>query len=133
MPDKNIQNEFLRERYGVKPGRWKYVAVFIAIIAIPWLLWTAWVHSNPESKTSLISFETIDDRSISITFALTRKNPDTEFICTLLARDIEKNVVGEIDLLVPAGVKNQKVTAQIPTRLTAVNADIVECRPRQSD
>ena len=133
MPDKNLQNEFLRERYGVRPGQWKYVAAFIAIIAIPWLLWTAWVHSNPESKTSLISFEAIDDRSISITFALTRKNPDTEFICTLLARDIEKNVVGEIDLLVPVGVKDQKVTAQIPTRLPAVNAGIVECRPRQSD
>lgn len=133
MSDKNLQSEFLRERYGVKPGRWKYVALFIAVIAIPWLLWTAWVHSNPESRTSLISFKAVDDRAISITFALTRKNPDTEFICTLLARDIDKNVVGEIDLLVPAGVKNQKVTAQIPTRLPAVNAGVVECRPRQSD
>ncbi len=133
MSDKNLQSELLRNRYGLRPGRWKYVALIIAAIAIPWLLWTAWVHSNPESQTSLISFEAIDERSISITFALTRKNPETEFICTLLARDIDKNVVGEIDLLVPAGVKSQKITAEIPTRLPAVNAGIVECRPRQSD
>ena len=133
MPDKNPENEFLRERYGVRPGRWKLIAIFIAVITIPWLIWTAWVHSNPESRVSLISFEAIDDRSISITFALTRRNPEAEFICTLLARDIDKNVVGEIDLPVPAGVKNQKITASIPTRLPAVNASVVDCRAAESD
>jgi hypothetical protein len=97
------------------------------------LIWTAWVHSNPESRVALISFEAIDDRSISITFALTRRNPKTEFICTLLARDIDKNVVGEIDLPVPAGVENQKITAEIPTRLPAVNASVIDCRAAESD
>jgi hypothetical protein len=49
-----------------------------------------------------------------------------------VARDFEKNIVGEIDFEVPASKTNpQKITAEIPTRLEAVNAGVLECRPKQ--
>ncbi|NCW35068.1 MAG: DUF4307 domain-containing protein [Actinobacteria bacterium] len=123
--------EFLRQRYGIKESsRWRLVAVGILIIGIPWLIWTALYHSNPEIRFSLVSFTSIDEKSISITFDITRKDPATPLRCTLVARDFDKNVVGESEELIPpAKEKLVRHTATIPTRLKAVNADVLRCAP----
>ena len=120
----------LIERYG-KPRspRWKWVALFVAMIALPWLLWTAWFYSNPEIRTAPVRYETLDDQNISLSFELTRRDPASEVICTLIALDIDKNVVGEIELAVPAASEESiLVNAKIPTRLRAVNASVDSCR-----
>ena len=121
---------FLDDRYGRsgKSGMWRWFATFFLIIGIPWLLWSAWHHANPESRTTVVSFAPIDDKSISITFELTRRDPSVAFLCTLIARDIDRNVVGEKDLEVPPS--DQKIIREstaISTRLRAVNADVLRC------
>lgn len=122
--------EYLNKRYGVskkKPlSRW--LALALLIVGIPWLIWSAWHHSNPEIRTSLVSFNPIDEKSIDITFDLTRRDPSISMLCTVVARDIEKNVVGERDIPIdPSTMKLTRYTAKIPTRLRAVNADILRC------
>lgn len=122
--------EYLNKRYGVskkKPlSRW--LALALLIVGIPWLIWSAWHHSNPEIRTSLVSFNPIDEESIDITFDLTRRDPSISMLCTVVARDIEKNVVGERDIsIAPSTMKLTRYTAKIPTRLRAVNADILRC------
>lgn len=130
LPDETAK--LLRERYGIKPrSRWRWFAIAFALIALPWLLWSAWFHSNPSINASTIKYDTIDDRSISLTFELTRRSGQSELLCTLIAEDIDRNVVGELDLKVAAatapGKKVEILTSEIPTRLRAVHAKVERC------
>jgi hypothetical protein len=137
---KDIFDQFPREtqellitRYGERPRKnWKFLAIAIMAIGLPWLMWSAWFHSNPETRVTLVSFRPIDARSIEITFEIDRRDPQVAHICTLIARDYEKNVVGEVDINVPSSSSNPtQITEVIQTRLTAVNAGVLECRPSQ--
>ena len=125
--------ELLRQRYGRKSNNlWKYSALLILAIGLPWLMWSAWYHSNPPARVTLVSFKPIDLRSIEITFELDRRDPSSPQICTLVARDFDKNIVGEIDFDIPPSKTNPlRITTKIPTRLEAVNAGILECRAKQ--
>ena len=117
------------DRYGVKPVRgWiKYVVVF-GVLGGGWLLWAGIHHSNPEIRTELISFITQDPRNPEIRYSVQRASGSDVVICTLTARDFEKNVVGQLDDTIPAGDTYLERTITIPTRADAVNAGIERCR-----
>jgi hypothetical protein len=125
--------ELIRARYGeTRKSGWKFLALLLIAIGLPWLVWSAWFHSNPETRITLVSFKPIDERSIEITFEIDRKSPDNAYICTLIARDYEKNVVGEIDMpIAPNPTNPVQITSAIPTRLAAVNAGVLGCRPTE--
>ena len=121
---------FLEKRYGIKPskGRWRWVALLIALLGLPWLFWSAWHHSNPEIRYSVVSYRPIDSTSIEITFDINRKRPSQVLLCTVIARDFDRNVVGELDLTIaPSKESLIRQSARIPTRLPAVNADLLRC------
>ena len=121
---------FLEERYGIKPskGRWRWVALLIALLGLPWLFWSAWHHSNPEIRYSVVSYRPVDSTSIEITFDINRKRPSQVLLCTVIARDFDRNVVGELDLTIaPSRESLIRQSARIPTRLPAVNADLLRC------
>ena len=125
----------LEDRYGINAHRnsaartsWRWVALLLAVIGLPWLFWSAWHHSNPEFRTSLVSFRTIDDRSMEITFDITRRDPSRPLTCTVNARDFDNNVVGEKDVaVVGGGPKLMRQRVEIPTRIRAVSAEILRC------
>lgn len=126
-----FQNDpYLRERYGISKARipnWLVSAVLIAVVGGGWLLWTANHYSNPQIRSTLISFREIDAKSIEIRYSVAIKNPDTQVICRLAARDFGLNIVGQIDDQIPLGTKSATRVVQIPTRLAAVNAQIESC------
>lgn len=120
----------LDDRYGaVRRNTWKVPAAILMIIFLPWLMWSAWHHSNPEFRITLISFQNEKADSIDITYIIERRDPSQTLICTFVARDIDKNVVGEIDSRIEA--RSTKVvthTTTIPARITPVNAAVLGCR-----
>ena len=118
----------LSDRYGRKPVRWKPVAITLLIISGPWLVWAGVHHSRPDVRSSLISFSIPSDRAISVRYTIDRRNPQEAAICTLVAHDLDKNVVGEIEDEIPAGNGHVEMTTLIPTRTQAVNAGISRCR-----
>ena len=120
----------LADRYGtVRRNTWKIPAAILMIIFLPWLMWSAWHHSNPEIRITLISFQNEKSDSIDITYSIERREPSQALICTLVARDIDKNVVGEIDDAIPAASINPITrTTTIPARIAPVNAAVVGCR-----
>lgn len=129
------EESFLIERYGKRyysSSRWKIPAAILALIGIPWLLWSAGFHSSPIIREELIAFEVIDERSIEITYLLERNARDLSVECILVARDFDKNVVGEVsDKFVANPTPRQEVrTRTIPTRSLAVNADVINCDQR---
>ena len=120
------------QRYGIKPAhskRYLFTGVLILLVS-SWFIWSGYNAANPAVRSDLISFKNIDDQSISITYSIQVRNKNIDHSCSLIARDLEKNTVGEVSDLMPAGSllagKNQR-TVVISTRLPAVNAGISSC------
>ena len=130
---KVFQDPMLRERYGIKANRQKNIWLLIggSILAIIWFIWSGTNIANPEVRTELISFKVIDNQSVSITYKISLKNLNTSHSCDLVARDIDKNVVGELTDNFKAGQlidgKNLR-TVVMSTRTPAVNAGISSCQ-----
>ena len=120
----------MADRYGIQEKkRWKLPAVIATLVFIPWLIWSAWHHSNPAFRSTLVSFQNEKQGSIDITYIIERRDPSRAITCTLVARDIDKNVVGEIeDQVPPAQTRQITRTTSIPTRITPVNAAVLDCR-----
>jgi len=59
------------------------------------------------------------------------RDTEIDHSCSLVAKDIDKNTVGEVIDLIPAGSlvagENQR-TIEISTRIPAVNAGIASCQ-----
>ena len=124
-----MSNEFdYNDRYGVKPAnRWRPVAGVILVIGIIWLLWAGLHHARPEITSRLISFSITDDRETVIRYEATRRDSNRELTCTLVARDINKLIVGQIDDVVPAGKGLIDRSTAIPTRNLAATASVLRC------
>ena len=120
----------MADRYGIQEKkRWKLPVVIATLVFIPWLIWSAWHHSNPAFRSTLVSFQNEKQGSIDITYIIERRDPSRAITCTLVARDIDKNVVGEIeDQVPPAQTRQITRTTSIPTRITPVNAAVLDCR-----
>ena len=117
------------DRYGIRSHRsWVQYAVAALIIGGAWLLWAGLHHSRPELSEQLISFENSDLRNPTIRFSIERRDGSAEVLCTLTARDFDKNVVGQIDDQIDGGEKIVIRTVAIPARLPPVSARIAACR-----
>ncbi len=117
------------DRYGIKPAQvWKRYAIAFGIAGGVWLLWAGLYQSAPVLRSELISFTTDDPRNPVIRFLIERGDGADVVSCTLTARDYEKNVVGQIEEVIPAGERSVQVNVVIPTRAPAVNAGISSCR-----
>jgi len=124
-----VSNEFdYNDRYGVKPAnRWRPVAGVILVIGIIWLLWAGLHHARPEITSRLISFTVTNDRETVIRFEATRRDANREITCTLVARDIDKLIVGQVDDVIPAGQSLIDRSTAIPTRNLAATASVLRC------
>jgi hypothetical protein len=119
------------ERYGAaKATRWPVIALVVAILGIGWLMWSALYHSNPPLRSQLVSFTITDDRSASVRYFIEREDSNQVVVCTLIARDFDKNVVGQIDQEIPAGKSKVELVTDVPTRSEAVNTDVSSCRAK---
>jgi len=117
------------DRYGVTRKRsWVLPAVIVAIIGVPWTIWAALDHSQPELRSTLYSFSITGEREITMRYGIERRDPEAVVICTLLTLDIDKNIVGQIDDQIDGGEKKVIRTVAIPARLTPVSARIAACR-----
>lgn len=119
----------LSDRYGQRPMRWKGAALVLIILGGGWLIWAGLHHSRPAITPTLISFSIPSDKAVSLRYSIDRRNPNSAIICTLVAHDFAKNVVGQIDDLFPPGEAHVERTTLIPTRSAAVNGAISRCGP----
>jgi hypothetical protein len=119
------------DRYGVRSTKgWITPAIVFALIGGGWLIWAALHHSDPAIRSELISFNVTAEREISIRYRIDRTDSNQVVICTLTARDLDKNVIGQIDDTIPAGSAYSEQTTVIPARSTPVTAAIVRCRAK---
>ena len=124
-----MANDFdYNDRYGIKPASvWRPIAGVILSIGLIWLIWAGLHHSRPELTFRLISFNVTDDRETEIRFEATRRDVNRELTCTLVARDFDKLIVGQIDDVIPAGQGYIDRKTTIPTRNLAATATVLRC------
>jgi hypothetical protein len=130
---KVLSSAHLRQRYGIKVEnrRWLWPAVISLLAAGTWFIWSGINAANPDVRYELLSFEVVNDQSISVTYSISVKDLSIDHSCSIVARDIDKNTVGEISDLMPATSLNSGPntrTIEIATRLPAVNAGITSCQ-----
>ena len=119
------------DRYGVKKARsWIAVALITAVVGVVWITWAGLYHSNPEIRVQLISFTVDSDREVSVRYFVERNSTEATSICTVIARDFYKDIVGQIDIEIPAGKEKVELVSVVPTRSLAVNADVSTCRAK---
>jgi hypothetical protein len=126
---KEAQEFSYEDRY-VKAGgnRWVAYAFAISIVGLLWIFWAGLHHANPTISSQLITFEVTGEKEISIRYSIARTDPNQVVICTLAAKDQDKNVVGQIDDKIIAGKTQSEQTVVIPARSTPFSASIVRCR-----
>ena len=119
----------LEDRYGLnQKKRWPVIATIALALGMPWLVWSGWHHANPPFRSELVKYQVTSDGGVEITFQVWRQDPSRKLSCTLVARDYQKNVVGEIDYPIAASQSRSiTLTATIPTRIAAVSAEISGC------
>ena len=119
------------DRYGVKQSRsWVAIALITAVVGVGWIIWAGLHHSNPAIRTQLISFVVDNDREVSVRYSVDRHSTTAATVCTLIARDYDKNIVGQLDQEIPAGLEKVELVTVVPTRSEAVNADVSSCRAK---
>lgn len=123
----------LDERYGRRSGKNRRVIVAVAIIGTTFLVWLIWValqHARPIADITLISFDVRSDRGVSIRYEVARRERTTALVCTLIARDLQTSIVGEIrDEIAAGGAARVARQVTIPTRARAATAMITRCSP----
>ena len=126
---KEAQEFSYEDRYGKAGGnRWVAYAFAISIVGLLWIFWAGLHHANPTISSQLITFEVTGEKEISLRYSIARTDPNQVVICTLAAKDQDKNVVGQIDDKIIAGKSQSEQTAVIPARSTPFSASIVRCR-----
>ncbi len=119
------------ERYGLRKKRsWVGIALITAIVGVGWITWAGLYHSNPEIRVQLISFTVDSDREVSVRYFVERDSAEAVSICTVIARDFYKDIVGQIDVEIPSGKEKVELVSVVPTRNLAVNADVSTCRAK---
>ena len=123
----------LRARYGISGGKSKrfFIAGILLSITAAWFIWSGFNAANPDLRSELISFKVIDEQRISITYKIAVRDLTKDHSCSVVARDIDKNTVGQVADLMPAGsllAGANLRTVEIATRLPAVNAGIAGCQ-----
>ena len=119
------------ERYGAaKAMRWPAIALVVAILGVGWLMWSALYHSNPPLRSQLVSFTITNDREAKVRYFIERSDSQQVVVCTLIARDYDKNIVGQIDHEIGAGKSKVELVTVVPTRSESVNADVSSCRAK---
>ena len=122
-----------RARYGIAGGKNSrfFIAGILLSITAAWFIWSGFNAANPDLRSELISFKVIDEQRISISYKITVRDLTKDHSCSVVARDIDKNTVGQVADLMPAGsllAGGNLRTVEIATRLPAVNAGIASCQ-----
>jgi len=133
-PDSTASRGLTRpvERYGSRPG-WVRplvvaLAAVLAVVGGGWLGWAALYHSDPPVASRVDAFEVMSSSEVRVTIAIER-DAGTAVACVIKAQAGDHAVVGEREVLVPAGPETTLThTYAITTERAATSATAEGCR-----
>ena len=121
----------LNARYG-RGGRSRrpllIAALGVVVLAgLAWLIWAAWVQSNPPVRSQLQGFEIVSPTSAKATMKVDRTK-SVEATCRLQAKAADFSIVGELTVTVPAdSARHQVLPVTLTTQRSATSVVLVGC------
>jgi hypothetical protein len=121
----------LAARYG-RPSRGRKallvgIVSVLALTGLVWLLWVAFVQSNPPVASRLQAFKVTSPTTATATI-LVERTKDVEASCRLQAKAADYSIVGEVTLTVPAhSPRSQTLEATLTTQRDATSVVLVGC------
>ena len=121
----------LANRYGTpSPAKRRALLVLVAGLAVAGLAWLTWVvvyQSTPQVTSELVTFDVVDDHSVTVGFEVVRDQADTVATCFLRAIAEDHSIVGETSVLVADGPKRQRAEATLRTDRRATSVELLGC------
>ncbi|RIQ14355.1 DUF4307 domain-containing protein [Jiangella rhizosphaerae] len=132
--DHAAQRDLLAERYGRVPGRGGrgvlvavVSGVLLVAVVVGWLIVRS--AGGPGVDAELHSWDEPRDGVLTARVEL-RRDADLAVTCDLVAVDLRRIIVGQLDLEVPAGPdEHLVVSADIPLEGDGVVPELRGCRP----
>jgi len=126
------ERQTLQERYGARPAASRLVTVtlvsVVAALALGWLGWAAWSQATPDVSAALRSFDVVSSHEVQVVIDVHREGGDA-VRCDLSAQAEDHSVVGEADVVVPAGDQSDlRVSVTLRTSRRATIATVDNCR-----
>jgi len=103
------------------------VVAVVAAVGLTWLLWAAFIQSNPPVTSRLLGFEITSATSAKATIQVDRTK-STEASCRLQAKAADFSIVGEVTITVPAdSPRHQTMPATLTTQRAATSVVLIGC------
>ncbi len=104
----------------------------LALTGLVWLLWVAFVQSNPPVSSRLLGFQITSPTTATATIQVDRSK-SVEANCRLPAKAADFSIVGEITITVPAdSPRQQTVDTTLTTQRDATSVFLIGCTTADS-
>ena len=117
----------LADRYGApRPGRRRALLAGCAVVVLAflgWLAWTTWEHANPRVDSELLSFEVVDEHTVTAVVQIELAEDDVVARCLLRAIAEDHSAVGDLSFTPDPGAGDRvEVTIRTERRATSVES-----------
>jgi hypothetical protein len=117
-------DDTLADRYAAPPAWRRPVTIaavaVVALVALAWLAWAAFDASDPKVQSQLISFDVVDDHTVTARVDVQLSSGTTGASCTVEAVASDHTIVGELQFRPVSG--SNEVTVRTERRATSADA-----------
>jgi len=119
------------ERRTSRAGLLVIAATCLALLG--WLVWAALAAATPDVRSTLISYDVIDERQVQVRFSVTA-DKDASVVCRLEAAAASGEVVGLTEVELEPGPRElRQLATKFATRSRAATVTVAGCRVRAQD
>jgi hypothetical protein len=109
-------DQALSDRYAAPPA-WRRPAtiaavVVVAVIALGWLAWAAFMESNPKVSSELNGFDVVDAHAVTVRVDVRVASGTTGATCTVKALASDHSIVGELHFRPSSGMNEVRVRTE---------------------
>ena len=112
--------------------RWAWIPVAVALggIGLTWLVWSAWYGANPVVSGRVSAFQVTSDTTVDAVLTVQRPDPSVPVRCTLAAKAVSYDIVGQLPVEVAASDQElEDIAVTLRTFKRATTVELQGCVP----
>lgn len=132
LPEGRYPVSTTRRALGGRTKNILLVGVLLVGLAVAYLGYLRFAVQDVEGKA--LSFDLVDDSTISIGFSVTRADPSNDVVCIVRARSRDGSETGRREVLIPASSAQEvEVTSVVRTSKPPAMGDVYGCSTNVPD